>query len=146
MCDFQPLFQEDFGFIDVAEIVDQQLGLLHRMEFCHSLQDPVAIYMESVFTKASSVVAFSMQTKYGGEYKLYIIFLLQTSQFFCILSFNCKEDHFLRKMITWMHWKFTYTWSIWFTHVSRVGWLNKLAFEQFVFSLLVCCRPIIKTP
>jgi hypothetical protein len=50
MCDIRALFQEDSCFIDGAEIIDQQLGLLHRLEFYHSLHDPVAIYMESVFT------------------------------------------------------------------------------------------------
>jgi hypothetical protein len=35
MCDIQVFFQEDFDFIDGAEIIDQQLGLLYQLEFFH---------------------------------------------------------------------------------------------------------------
>jgi len=103
MCDIQALFQEDFCFIDGAKIINQQLSLLHWLEFCQSLQVPLAIYMESVFTEASSVAPFGMQTKYNNEYKLNIIFMLQTSRFFCTLSFSCKEAHFISQMISWLH-------------------------------------------
>ena len=37
--DIHGLFQEDYGFMNESEIVDQQYGLPYQLELCHVFQD-----------------------------------------------------------------------------------------------------------
>jgi hypothetical protein len=102
--------QVDYGLTNTTEIAGEQFGFFHQLEFCHIIYDPVAVYMESVFPEVQNFAAFGIKANCSCKYGLPIHFLLQTSQFFYIFLFTCKEeDHLVSQMLSWLHWKFDVT-------------------------------------
>ena len=56
--DVHGLFQEDYGFMNELEIVDQLCGILYQHKLCHVFHDPMSIYMDSKFSKGFSLLEF----------------------------------------------------------------------------------------
>jgi hypothetical protein len=54
----------------------QQFCLSDHVECYHVLQDPVALYMESIHSEVFNVVAFDIQSSCNSKYKLHITCLL----------------------------------------------------------------------
>ena len=67
---------QDYGFRNELEMVNQQYGLLYQLEFCHSFQDPVATYMETIFPGTLNILTLSLQTNYSSRYKFLLEYCL----------------------------------------------------------------------
>jgi hypothetical protein len=82
----------------------RQPYLLNQVEFCHVLHDPMAFWMDSFLQGVPNIATFDMQSNCSSKYKMHIRFMLQKLHAFHISSLIYKqEDHFVRKMLTWLH-------------------------------------------
>jgi len=100
----------DYGITNITKIAGEQFRFFHQLNFFHIIDDLVAICMESVFLEVQNFTSFEITTNCGCKYGLPINFLLQTSQFFYVFLFTCKEeDHLFSQIISWLHWKFDVT-------------------------------------
>jgi hypothetical protein len=100
--------QEHYG-ID-KEKLRQHLYSSDQLVFCHIVYDPVVVYMESLFSEVCNLASFGIKGDFSFEYCLPMFFLLQQFYLVCIYSFTCKEEnHFVSKLLTWKHWKFSFT-------------------------------------
>jgi len=49
------------------EIPGQWFCSWHQLELCHEFQDPVASYMQLVFSKGSTVAPFEIKTDFNNQ-------------------------------------------------------------------------------
>ena len=84
-----------------------------------------------IFLEILNVTTFGIQSNCNSKYELPIKLQLKFFHNLCILSFGCKQEyHFVIKMLTWLHWKFAYTWPTWI-HLVRVGvYINNLTLSS----------------
>ena len=91
-------------------IFTQQFFLLNHLELYRALQYPMETYTESYFLEILNVSTFGIQSNCNSKYEFPIKLQLKFFHNLCILSFGCKQEyHFVSKMLTWLHWKFSYT-------------------------------------
>jgi len=100
-----PAEQMKFSLISEAE---ESCGFLYQLEMQHNWYDPVAIYMESWFSKKFSLAEFRNEDGCDCKYVLQIKFLLQMLNSF--LTSICMQEAFIVSwMLSWFHWKHDYT-------------------------------------
>ena len=87
-----------------SEIVDQPCGFLYQLKLCHVFHDPMAIYMDSKFSKGFSLLEFEIKV----EYDLQINFFLQMINS-SLISIYLQEVVIVGWMLSWIHWKYDYT-------------------------------------
>jgi len=98
----------DYSVINPIEIIDGHFVFLDQSTFCCDFCDLVAIYMKSVFSKSSkTVAAFGVLINNNTKCRMKINSLLKFFQNSCIFSDSCDEAY--ENLITWMHWKFSFT-------------------------------------
>ena len=135
----------NYALINGAEIIEKQCGFLYQLEMQHNWQDLVAVYMEFIFLRVQIFVVFGIRVDCSCKYWLPISFMLQKFHLFCINSLSHKwVGHSITLVFDCLYWQFHIAWSNFSYRLEVVGWLNKIAFEQFVFILLVW--PVTKTP
>lgn len=109
-CDIRELFQAKYGkynFIDEETFTQQQFCLLNQVEFCHILQDPVAVRMDSFHRGVPNFESFDILIICSSKYKLFMEPFLY---YFHTFSNNyLQNDTIVNPFLIRIHWKFTYT-------------------------------------
>ena len=90
-----------YHFISGAE---QQCDFLYQLEIQHNWEDPVAIYMNSGFSKGFSLLEIKIKLEYVLHIKL--IFQMINSSLISIYQQEVVTDSW---MLSWLHWKYGYT-------------------------------------
>jgi hypothetical protein len=101
----------DHNVIHIADSVQwHPCPLDQPIIFCHEFHDPIADWMESLFSKASHTDSLGMVFLCCCEYELSKNFLLHTLNSFYVFSDNCKHKAMPRnQLLDWLFWKFVYT-------------------------------------
>ena len=102
---------KDRNVIHITDLVQWKTCPLDQpIFFCHEFHDPIADWMESLFSKASHTDRLCMVFIFCCEYEISNNFLLYTLNSFYVFSNNCKHKSMPRsQFLDWLFWKFVYT-------------------------------------
>jgi hypothetical protein len=109
---------EDYHFVEKSTFTEEQDCLLNQLKVCHVLQDPVAIWMDSLLAQVPIVVTLGISLICSSECKIFLELLLKILPSFCIFSKSCLQKViFISQLLSWMLWKFL-------TPKKIVSWLE----------------------
>jgi hypothetical protein len=101
---------EDHNFIDESSFTEEQDFLLNQLEVFHDLQDPVAIWMDSLLTQVPNVATLGISLTCSSKCKFFLEILMKIFHSFCIFSKSfLQKVIFISQMLLWIHWKSDYT-------------------------------------
>jgi len=103
--------------------------------------DPIANYMDLVFSKLPNVAIFTLTSICSYEYTFNMEFLFHL---LCSFHIFIQEGMSINKILEWCYWKFVFTWDDQCNRLG-VGVLHKLVIGsfhfQFFYKLMSNSRP-----